>query len=369
MGQRLEKLLDPSLTMLKRRTAQSSHAAFLQRIHEGPELASLSVILLLDHRWPDPPRNQGARRRLPREIFVPRSCVAYFLTKFSSVQPVPQVAFWPLRPAGAPLSERRPNPMPTDRESATRYKARNQGTAHHQIPADPPSFIGQPRLLRPHETRCVFRRHAPPLELASAPAATTNERSLRPTHPASPTDQIRKKESETSSVVMLQAANKPMNSHVARGGTRSAFQPLQTQGSPENIGDPSQFRTITTQSNGHTVDNVYTPLVAILELFGRTPHAGNAAAPHSATGAFRIGIPGQAQRQVVRTAVDGISLIGVRNAFHLVQFPILNTAKKYRFAQNLGSLSAADRLPRCRNIPQQRYARPVELAIADITPS
>lgn len=137
MGQRLEKLLDPSLTMLKRRTAQSSHAAFLQRIHEGPELASLSVILLLDHRWPDPPRNQGARRRLPREIFVPRSCVAYFLTKFSSVQPVPQVAFWPLRPAGAPLSERRPNPMPTDRESATRYKARNQGTAHHQIPRRP----------------------------------------------------------------------------------------------------------------------------------------------------------------------------------------------------------------------------------------
>lgn len=123
--------------MLKRRTAQSSHAAFLQRIHEGPESASLSVILLLDDRWPGPPRNQGATRLPPREIFVPRSCVAYFLTKFSSVRPVPQVALRPLTQHGTPLSERRPNPMPTDRESATRYKARNQGTAHHQIPRRP----------------------------------------------------------------------------------------------------------------------------------------------------------------------------------------------------------------------------------------
>ena len=79
-------------------------------------------------------------------------------------------------------------------------------------PADPPS--GQPRLLHPAGNQgCVFREHAPPLAPASAPAATTNERSLRPTHPASPADQTRKKESETSSGLMLQAANKPMNSH------------------------------------------------------------------------------------------------------------------------------------------------------------
>ena len=108
-----------SLTLLKRRTAQSSHAAFLQRIHEGPESASLSVILLLDHRWPGPPRNQGATRLPPREIFVPRSCVAYFLTKFSSVRPVPQVALWPLRPAGDSVIRTTPQSNP-----AVKYRPR-----------------------------------------------------------------------------------------------------------------------------------------------------------------------------------------------------------------------------------------------------
>ncbi len=77
------------------------------------------------------------------------------------------------------------------------------------------------------------------------------------------------------------------------------------------MGDPSPFRTITTQSNGQGVDNVHTPHLTSHKPFSRTPHAGDAAAPHSATGAFRIEIPGQLQRQEGRTTVDGIFIIGV----------------------------------------------------------
>jgi hypothetical protein len=47
------------------------------------EASSLFVILILHHRWAGPLRNQGALRRPPHEIFVRRSCVAYFLTEFS----------------------------------------------------------------------------------------------------------------------------------------------------------------------------------------------------------------------------------------------------------------------------------------------
>lgn len=110
-------------------------------------------------------------------------------------------------------------------------------------PPDPPSFIG-PRLLRPAQNQGVFPGHAPPLTPASEPAATTNERSLRPTHPARPTAQTRKKERKTRSVLMLKAANKPMNSHETRNRQQAAAPPLPR---------PETSHVATTRPNNETV--------------------------------------------------------------------------------------------------------------------
>jgi hypothetical protein len=46
--------------------------------------------------------------------------------------------------------------------------------------------------------------------------------------------------------------------HCARGGTRTAFQPLQTLRTPENIPNPSQFGTGTDESAAQGVHNVHT---------------------------------------------------------------------------------------------------------------
>jgi hypothetical protein len=85
-------------------------------------------------------------RRPRREIFVRRSCLAYFLTKFSSVRPVPQVALWPPPPAGAPLSERRPDPMPAVTNRHARYKGRNQALTIKSPQTRPADTL---RLLKP----------------------------------------------------------------------------------------------------------------------------------------------------------------------------------------------------------------------------
>jgi hypothetical protein len=46
--------------------------------------------------------------------------------------------------------------------------------------------------------------------------------------------------------------------HRARGGTRTAFQPLQTLGTPENIRNPSQSGRCTAQSEAQGVHIVHT---------------------------------------------------------------------------------------------------------------
>jgi hypothetical protein len=46
----------------------------------------------------------------------------------------------------------------------------------------------------------------------------------------------------------------------ARGGTRTAFQPLQTLGSPGNMGNPARSDLCTTQSGAQSVDIVHTPI-------------------------------------------------------------------------------------------------------------
>ena len=48
--------------------------------------------------------------------------------------------------------------------------------------------------------------------------------------------------------------------HCARGGTRTAFQPLQTLGTPENIPNPSQSGRCTARSEAQGVHNVHTPI-------------------------------------------------------------------------------------------------------------
>jgi hypothetical protein len=53
----------------------------------------------------------------------------------------------------------------------------------------------------------------------------------------------------------------------ARGGTRTAFQPLQTLGSPGNMRNPARSDPHTTQSDAQSVHSVHTPKVA----FQRTP--------------------------------------------------------------------------------------------------
>ncbi|MGY4544450.1 hypothetical protein ACVWY0_004395 [Arthrobacter sp. UYNi723] len=47
----------------------------------------------------------------------------------------------------------------------------------------------------------------------------------------------------------------------ARGGTRTAFQPLQTQGSRGNMRNPARSVPHTTQSEARNVDNVHTPFL------------------------------------------------------------------------------------------------------------
>ena len=55
----------------------------------------------------------------------------------------------------------------------------------------------------------------------------------------------------------------------ARGGTRTAFPPLQTLGNPENIGNPAQSGTGTTQSKTQSVDIVHTSFWSFPEISER----------------------------------------------------------------------------------------------------
>jgi hypothetical protein len=48
----------------------------------------------------------------------------------------------------------------------------------------------------------------------------------------------------------------------ARGGTRTAFQPLQTLDSPGNMRNPARSDPHTTQSDAQSVHSVHTPKVA-----------------------------------------------------------------------------------------------------------
>ena len=50
----------------------------------------------------------------------------------------------------------------------------------------------------------------------------------------------------------------------ARGGTRTAFQPLQTLGSRGNMRDQARSGRCTTQSEAQFVDSVHTPKFAFL---------------------------------------------------------------------------------------------------------
>jgi hypothetical protein len=64
--------------------------------------------------------------------------------------------------------------------------------------------------------------------------------------------------SQALSTVKRQKAS-DLGIHCARGGTRTAFPPLQTQGTPGNIRNPARFGPHTTRSEARSVDNVHTP--------------------------------------------------------------------------------------------------------------
>jgi hypothetical protein len=68
-----------------------------------------------------------------------------------------------------------------------------------------------------------------------------------------------------------------LRKYCARGGTRTAFQPLKTLGTPENIRNPSQSDRCTTQSGAKSVDIVNTALLTDfvkLQPTARAPQLG-----------------------------------------------------------------------------------------------
>lgn len=149
---------------------------------------------------PAAPRNFRSallRRLFPHEIFLgsagPPSCT-----------PAPETT-------GDSVIRTTPHSMPWS-EPATRHKARNQGIAHHQIPRRPAQLHRTSASAPARNPVCLpwTRTSAG----AGVSASSDHQRTFTSANPScSPADQTRKKESETNSVVVLKAANKPMNSH------------------------------------------------------------------------------------------------------------------------------------------------------------
>jgi hypothetical protein len=84
----------------------------------------------------------------------------------------------------------------------------------------------------------------------------------------------------------------------ARGGTRTAFQPLPTLGSPENIPNPSQSGIGTAGFEGKCVHNVHTPFCPLrCPMQPTSPLIQNCSRPFSrlalqrGAGSLRTGIP------------------------------------------------------------------------------
>jgi hypothetical protein len=69
----------------------------------------------------------------------------------------------------------------------------------------------------------------------------------------------------------------------ARGGTRTTFQPLETQGSPENIRNTGHFEACNPQSKPESVDNVHTPIARFRDSNLTLGHPGRARRPGSRT--------------------------------------------------------------------------------------
>jgi hypothetical protein len=67
--------------------------------------------------------------------------------------------------------------------------------------------------------------------------------------------------SQALSTVIRQKAS-DLRKHCARGGTRTAFQPVQIVGTPENISAPSQSGRYATQSEAKSVDSVNTSFLS-----------------------------------------------------------------------------------------------------------
>lgn len=119
---------------------------------------------------PAAPRNFRSallRRLFPHEIFL------------GSAGP-PSCALAP-DPSGDSVIRTTPQSNPAVKEPAARaHMDRNPGTAHHQIPPDPPS--GHPRLLRLQETSGVFRGHA--TAGAGISASSDNQRTFTLANPS-----------------------------------------------------------------------------------------------------------------------------------------------------------------------------------------
>jgi hypothetical protein len=74
-----------------------------------------------------------------------------------------------------------------------------------------------------------------------------------------------------------------LRKHCARGGTRTTFLALQTLGTPENIGNPSNSDRCTTQSEAESVDTVNTPFFTSPELLA-APIFDSMGRPHFCCG-------------------------------------------------------------------------------------